>query len=150
MKRIFLFFSKKRASPKIKCLHQGSHYNLKEIYDAMNAEYFEGKLSLRISWSKTRNIQPRRRIVLGSYHQDQALIRINQRLDAPHIPYSFISFIVYHEMLHHVLPPLKRSHNGRRIHHLAFTEREAQFKHYAEVKALKKSLKNSWFATRSS
>lgn len=127
-------------------MHQGEHYNLQEIYDQINREYFEGKLSLQITWSGMKNHLPKRKVILGSYHQDQALIRIHRRLDQAHVPYHFISFIVYHEMLHHVLPPLKRTKNGRRIHHPEFVEQEKQFKEYELVKETKKSLKKGWFA----
>jgi hypothetical protein len=50
-------------------------------------------------------------------------------LDAAFVPRYFVEYIVYHEMLHHVLPP--RLQNGRReLHGPAFVARERQFENY--------------------
>lgn len=125
--------------------HQGDHYNLKEILTKINAQYFENKLNLPITWFGNKNRWPKTRIILGSYNQQNGLIKINRLLDQAHVPDHFVSFIVYHEMLHHVLPPLQRKSRGRRIHHRAFVEREKQFKDYALAKQFKNNLKNEMF-----
>ena len=47
---------------------------------------------------------PRRSIKLGSYSATERLIRVHPALDRPWVPRYFVSYIVYHEMLHHVIP----------------------------------------------
>lgn len=120
-------------------------YNLQEIYQQLNAQYFEGKLDLQIHWFGQREFSPKRRIVLGSYHSQKKLIRIHRVLDRPHVPDYFITFIIYHEMLHHVFPPIERKNRRRQIHHRAFLEEEKRFHNYALAEEFKKTLKNAWF-----
>lgn len=139
-----LFFPKKRMKRFVLC-YSGKHYNLKEIYDKLNAQYFESKLDLNITWVGNRNSTPRVRLMFGSYHREKKLIKIHRRLDQAHVPYYFISFVVYHEMLHHVLPPLKEKNQRRRIHHPAFIEKEKQFQEYALSQEFQKVMRASWF-----
>lgn len=149
LKKLFnLLVPQKRVRARRVLLKQrGEHYDLKEIYEQVNAHYFESKLDLPITWFGNKNGWPKTRITLGSYNQKNGLIKINRLLDQAHIPGHFVSFIVYHEMLHHVLPPLKRRSRGRRIHHRDFVAREKQFKDYALAKQFKKNLKKEAFKT---
>lgn len=127
--------------------HQGEHYHLKELYDQINHKYFESKLDLKIMWVGNKHSKPRRRVMFGSYNPDLQLIKIHRRLDQPHIPPYFISFVIYHEMLHHVAPPLKnRRKEKRRIHHSAFSQKEREFEHFLLVKAFRKKNKTVWFS----
>lgn len=129
-------------------VHQGEHYHLKQIYDQVNAQYFEGKLELRISWVGSKKSMPRTQVMFGSYNQKTKLIKIHRRLDQPHVPPHFIAFIVYHEMLHHVLPPILVNRRRRKVHHPAFLEREKQFDEYSLAKAFSDTMKKSWFSQR--
>jgi len=112
---------------------QGEHHNLKEIYDSVNAFYFENKLDIPIVWFGKRNTVPRSQIRFGSYNLKTSVVRINRVLDQPHVPGYFIAYIVYHEMLHHILPPIKIGRR-RSIHHQEFKKREKEFEHYALAK----------------
>lgn len=123
----------------------GKQYNLKEIYDEINARYFEDKLALGITWVGNGRSKPRRRVMFGSYNQRTQLIKIHRRLDEPHVPKHFVSYVVYHEMLHHVLPPIKGKRGKRSIHHSEFLDREKMFHEYALAKEYSKSVKTSWF-----
>lgn len=68
----------------------------------------------------------------GSYLPAKRLIRIHPALDQAFVPQSFVEFIVYHELLHHVIPPVRV--NGRyQIHSAAFRRREREFPAYAEA-----------------
>lgn len=123
----------------------GVHYNLDEIYAKVNQTYFEGKLNLHISWFNPKKTRYQRRIVLGSYHRDKNLVKINRILDQPDIPEYYISFIVYHEMLHHVAPPIQQRFQKRQIHHPEFKELEKKFHDYTLVKEFRKKSKHRWF-----
>jgi hypothetical protein len=64
----------------------------------------------------------------------EKLIRIHPALDQVFVPRYFVEFIVYHELLHHVIPPVRV--NGRyQIHSPAFRQREREFPAYAEAMA---------------
>lgn len=117
-----------------------SHYNLQQIYDGINAHYFEGKVDACIRWFGSRNFVPRYRVRLGSYNQRTRVIKIHRLLDKPSVPPYFISYIVYHEMLHHVLPPIRGRRGRRQIHHRAYNAREKEFLEYTEAKEYSKNL----------
>ena len=136
----------KRTPRKTRLTHQGEHYNVKNLYDKINHQYFEGKLDLPITWSGNKTSIARTKIVFGSYNQRTQLIKIHRRLDQPHIPEHFISFIIYHEMLHHVLPPILQKNRRRKIHHRTFKEREQQFQEYALAKSFREQLRMFHFS----
>jgi hypothetical protein len=137
--------AKKRQPRTIVLRTQGTHYDLKEIYDRVNDHYFEGKLPLHITWFSPKKGKYQRRIVLGSFHRDKNLIRINRVLDEADIPAYYISFIVYHEILHHVAPPIIQRFRKRQIHHSEFKRLEKQFEQYEQVKEFRKRSKTRWF-----
>ena len=112
---------------------QGRHHNLQEIFDRLNAHYFDGGIGARITWGpRTKRKRSRDSIKLGSYTVEDALIRIHPVLDAADVPDFFVEWVVYHEMLHevHDMPIV----DGRRVYHTAeFRRAEAQFERYAEA-----------------
>jgi hypothetical protein len=109
---------------------QGEVHDLQDIFDSLNARYFEGTIDARITWGQ-RTTKRRRRnsIKMGSYSVEDRLIRIHPSLDRKFVPRFFVEWIVYHEMLHqvHDIPLI----GGRRIFHTeAFLAQEAQFEQY--------------------
>ena len=145
LKSLFKLFTTKRKTRSHIIRIQGAHYNLKEIYDRLNAQYFEGKLLLAITWVSPKKTKYRRRILLGSFHPHLKLIKVNRLLDTAETPPYFIDFIVYHEMLHFVLPPIFQKNRSRQIHHRAFKEQEKKFQQYALAKAYREKSKGTWF-----
>lgn len=109
---------------------QGSFYNLKDLYDALNEEYFDNELNLMITWFGTRQQRNRTRITFGLYHDPLKLIKINRLLDSPVFPDYVVSFVIYHEMLHYVCPPYIDQNGLNKIHSKAFKAREKQFRHF--------------------
>jgi hypothetical protein len=110
----------------------GAHHDLSEIYAAINRRYFQGAVDAHITWGRdpsARSRAARRSIKLGSYTSRDRLIRVHPALDAGFVPRFFEENIVYHEMLHHVLPP-KLQHGRRELHGPAFKAREREFSHY--------------------
>ena len=144
MKRLLKFFRlKKRRNVILRAT--GAHHNLQAIYDQINANYFEGKLELGITWIGNRLARPRTRIVLGSYHLHQNVIRINRILDHPNIPHYFVAYIVYHEMLHSVIDGSLDRRGRYCFHSPAFKEREKEFEHYALAVEWEQKNKNALF-----
>ncbi|MCG6553805.1 MAG: SprT-like domain-containing protein [Candidatus Magnetominusculus sp. LBB02] len=111
---------------------QGKYHDLMAIYSSLNEEYFDGSLSVDITWGRrqTRGVYRKRR--LGSYDAAGSLIRIHPALDKPAVPRFFIEYIVYHEMLHAAIGI--RVKNGRRtIHGRDFKLRERLFRDYGRA-----------------
>ncbi len=112
----------------------GEHHDLRQIYDDLNARYFDNKIDAAITWGQ-RNGRPRRRnsIKMGSYAVEDRLIRIHRSLDRAFVPRFFVAWIVFHEMLHQVHDI--RVKNGRReFHTKEFMADEAMFEFYDEAK----------------
>jgi hypothetical protein len=115
-------------------LTQGSSHDLLVIYNAVNAKYFGGAVDALITWGRsgrrTAGVKaPRRSIKLGSYSATERLIRVHPALDRSWVPRYFVSYIVYHEMLHHVIPSSQGC--GRRmLHPPIFVARERLFRDF--------------------
>jgi hypothetical protein len=108
----------------------GTHHDLSEVYRTINQRYFDDAVNARITWGRDPHAsRARRSIKLGSYTARERLIRVHPALDAAFVPRFFIEYIVYHEMLHQVLPP-KLQHGRRDLHGPAFKARERQFADY--------------------
>jgi len=114
----------------------GEHHDLGLIYEELNAYYFDNSVEAQIGWGRMGTPPGRRRrrrsIKLGSYLSTGALIRVHPVLDAGWVPRFFVEYIVYHEMLHHVVEmPVQ---DGRRcMHGPDFKARERLFSRYAEA-----------------
>lgn len=146
-----LFFLKPQPPKKRTLQHTplGVHYNLQEIYDNLNARYFDGRLQLKITWFGNQSRPATSRRILGLYLFQEKVIKIHRLLDHPDFPPYFISYVVYHEMLHNVFPPLKKKRKQRRrIHHADFKEHEKKFAEYAEAKQWEKQNAAIFFSKR--
>jgi predicted metal-dependent hydrolase len=114
----------------------GSHHDLPAILTTLNGEYFDDEVDARIGWARMGRALGRRgrrrSIKLGSYRSRDALIRVHPVLDSTWVPDFFVHYIVYHEMVHHVVAmPVE---NGRRcLHGPEFRAREKQFARYDEA-----------------
>ncbi len=128
---------KKKPPRKISLIHKGKRFNVSDVFNRVNAEYFNGTISSSITWS-TRS--PKRSVAkrtLGSYTQETDLIRINPVLDSAGVPGYFLEFVVYHEMLHADMNNEPAS-NRRTVHSREFKKREKLFRHYDRAMAWEK------------
>ncbi len=123
------------AGPRAPAPPRGRHHDLQLIFDRLNADYFGGRVVARIGWGESRGHGRRRRsIKMGSYVHDARLIRIHPALDRPQIPDYYVAWVVYHEMLHQVVPPVKSK--GRTSFHSAeFRRLERAFRDAARAQA---------------
>ena len=86
---------------------------------------------VHITWGRrSEPRQPRRvSIKLGSYSAAQRLIRVHPALDRKWVPRYFVEYIIYHELLHHVIPAVQDC--GRALFHSPeFVHHEREFLHY--------------------
>jgi hypothetical protein len=108
------------------CSPQGKYYNLSDIFNRINHDYFNKRLKMPIiGW--TRKPATRR---LGFYDYTHNRLMVSSFLDNDIFPDYIIQGIVYHEMLHMIHPV--RHKNGRRVvHSKEFKGDEKKFRYYA-------------------
>jgi hypothetical protein len=107
---------------------QGKTYNLDDLFNKLNQEYFGGNLAKpRLAWSKINTYRK-----FGHYEPARDRVVMSLTLDDANIPKFVTEFVLFHELLH-------KSHgikwvNGKRmVHTPEFRADESQFKLYAEA-----------------
>lgn len=114
----------------------GRVHDLAEILATVARDHFDGPVDVGISWGRhgtpPRGRRRRRSIRLGTYTAEEQLVRVHPVLDRPWVPRFFVAFIVFHEVLHHVIPA--RVVDGRNVFHPPeFRERERRHPDYARA-----------------
>ncbi len=106
----------------------GSHHNLHEMYEHLNARYFERALPYpRLGWS-TRSW----RAQLGCFDPALNQIVINRALDRREVPGYVVGYVLYHEMLHQK-HPVRFERCRRASHSVEFRLEERQFSDYTRA-----------------
>ncbi len=126
---------------------KGRVYDLKEMYEALNREYFSVPLRLQITWFGERRRSAGKRVTFGLYHDPLRLIKINRLLDHCHFPFYFVSYVIYHEMLHYVCPSYVDANGQKQIHNKRFREREREFKYFKEAQQWVREHQNYLFTS---
>lgn len=116
-----------------KLVHEGKHYNVRLLYERLNRQYFDGKLALKITWYGHWGKRNASRVTFGQYYDALKLVKIHRILDDPFFPAYFVAFVVYHEMLHAVVPGYTDKRGRFRTHGEKFKEREREFEYYEEA-----------------
>ncbi len=124
-----------RKPKRIKIRTAGRFYNLLDIYDYLNNDYFNGKVSAAITWGARSPRRAARRRTLGSYSKNGGIIRINPVLDSGNVPGYYIEYVVYHEMLH---ADMDAGTGKGRAHSREFKRCERLFQHYEKALAWEK------------
>jgi hypothetical protein len=115
--------------------HEGTHFHLRGMFDDLNDRYFCGRLrGYKVVWGRRRKHRPREQFVFGTIQEEDRVIRINPALDQPFVPTWFLRYILYHEMLHSVVPDEKLRGNRRRVHTEEFNRREREFPQYRRAR----------------
>ncbi len=113
---------------------RGRHHDLREILDRLNAEHFGGAVDARIGWGFRGRGRRRRTMKTGVYLHEARLIRIHPALDRAEVPGFYVAAVVFHEMLHQVVPAAEGG--GRRVVHGAeFRRRERAYPDFARARA---------------
>jgi hypothetical protein len=108
---------------------RGRVHDLAAIFDRLNQGEFGGQVQARIGWGAVRTGRRRRTVKTGVYLHEARVIRIHPTLDRPEVPEFYVAAVVFHEMLHQVVPVHER--NGRRVVHGAeFRRREKAYADY--------------------
>lgn len=114
---------------------KGMVYDLRTLFDEVNAQYFGGAVDAAITWGRRPTVQRRRSIRFGSYSVEEHLIRIHPYLDNERVPEFFVRYIVYHEMLHAHLGIEESATGRRRIHTVEFNRIERAYPDFHRAEA---------------
>jgi hypothetical protein len=101
---------------------QGRHFDLSEMFDSLNGQFFAGTLERpHLGWS-TRSWRRQ----FGCYDPGPNQILLNRRMDHPFVPQFVVEYVLYHEMLH-VKHPTRRSGCSLISHSREFRAEEKLF-----------------------
>jgi len=115
--------------------HEGRYFDLRRIFDRLNRRHFRGQLrDYEVMWGRRRRHRPKDHFVFGTIQEEDRVIRINPLLDQPFVPLSFLKYVLYHEMLHSVVPDEKLRNGRRRVHTEEFNRREQRFPGYRRAR----------------
>lgn len=123
------------ARPAARLITAGRAHDLAKLAEAVRAEHFAAELAALppLTWGRFSRTGTRRTLRLGSCDPDGPLVRIHPVLDSDAVPEFFVKFILFHELLHVVLPP-RSDRNGRWVHHgTEFRRRERAHPDHARV-----------------
>src|SRR5438552_7752258 len=109
---------KKKAKTKRKLAHpklpmqgqlnlrqEGTHCDLRPIFDDLNRRYFRGRLrDYKGMWGRRRKRRPREYFIFGTIQEEDCVIRINPALDQPVVTLWFLRYVRYHETIHSTSP----------------------------------------------
>ena len=69
-----------------------------------------------VTWGRRGGVRAKRSLQLGCYASENHLIRMHPVLDQSFVPAWFVSYVLFHELLHAALPT-EQSAGGRTVHH---------------------------------
>ncbi len=115
--------------------NEGRYFDLREIFDRINARHFRNRLrNYTVEWGRRRKQRPKAYFVFGTIQEEDRVIRINPSLDQPFVPMWFLEYVMYHEMLHSVVPDEVLPGGRRRVHTDEFYRREKEFPQYRRAR----------------
>ena len=115
--------------------HEGRYFDLRDVFDRINARHFRNRLrNYTVEWGRRRKQRPKAYFVFGTIQEEDRVIRINPSLDQPFVPMWFLEYVMYHEMLHSVVPDEVGPGGRRRIHTDEFYRREKEFPQYRRAR----------------
>ena len=115
--------------------HEGRYFDLQRIFADLNQRYFRNRLrGYEVKWGRRRKHRPKEYFIFGSIQEEDRVIRINPLLDQPFVPGWFLRYVLYHEMLHSVVPDEPAGRGRRRVHTEEFNRREQKFPGYRRAR----------------
>jgi len=114
---------------------RGFHYDLEEIFEGLNRQFFHGLLARPLmTWSRLRA-----RNSLAHYDPAHNAIVVSRIFDHARVPRYALEYIVYHEMLH-LKHPVKLRGSRRCVHGPEFQAEEKLFPELERAKSFLKTL----------
>ncbi|MBN1962737.1 MAG: hypothetical protein JW841_17540 [Deltaproteobacteria bacterium] len=115
---------------------QGRFHDLRTIFNELNQTFFHNQVQVNITWGFASPRRYRRSIQLGLYLPNDRLIRIHPALDQAFVPHYYVTWIVFHEMLHDVFGI--DQNRKQAVHPPELKVVEQTFPHYALCKQWEK------------
>lgn len=112
---------------------KGREHDLIPLFHELNHAYFKGSIEVCITWYGAWGHKNRSRVTFGQYLETSRLIKIHRILDDPFVPPLFLSYVLFHEMLHVVIPGQIDAKGRLCLHGSEFKNRERTFAHYEEA-----------------
>jgi hypothetical protein len=114
---------------------QGEYYNLDEVFERLNRQYFDGLMGRpQLGWSRGKS-----RSMLGHFDPSHNAIIISRIFDQKGAPAIALEYVMFHEMLH-LQYPVDHTGMRRRVHTKEFREAEKKFPRLKEAKEALKRL----------
>ncbi len=114
---------------------EGRYYNLEEVFDTLNAQFFGGLLGRpELTWSEGHAKRS-----LGHYDAAHNTIVVSRVFDRPSSPRYAVEYLLYHEMLH-LKHPVRMRGLRRCVHSREFKAEERLFPRLEEALAFIKRL----------
>lgn len=114
---------------------EGRYFDLRAIFDRLNTRHFRNRLrNYKVIWGRKRKQLPREYFVFGSIQEEDRVIRINPWLDQRFVPLWFLEYVLYHEMLHAVVPDERGLGTRCCVHTAEFNRREREFRFYERAR----------------
>lgn len=105
---------------------KGTFRDLADLHARVSQAFLGGPERVppvRVTWSSRAGYR-----VFGHHDGDVDTIVISRSLDDPNVPEAVVAFVLYHELLHHVMDTRRRGVSERRsVHPPAFRRRERRF-----------------------
>ena len=114
---------------------EGRYFDLRGLFNKLNARHFGSRLrGYKVVWGRKRRERPKEYFIFGTIQEEDRVIRINPWLDQRFVPLWFLEYILYHEMLHAVVPDKERGDGRRCVHTDEFNRREREFRFYKRAR----------------
>ncbi len=114
---------------------EGRYFDLRGLFNKLNARHFGNRLrGYKVVWGRKRREPPKEYFIFGTIQEEDRVIRINPWLDQKFVPLWFLEYILYHEMLHAVVPDKARGNGRRCVHTDEFNRREREFRFYKRAR----------------
>ncbi len=114
---------------------RGEYYDLEEIFERLNRQYFDGLMGRpQLGWSRRPS-----RGMLGHFDPSHNAIIISRIFDTAKAPELALEYVMFHEMLH-LRYPVDHSGARRRVHTKEFRAAEKAFGRLKEAKEMLRKL----------
>ncbi|MDQ3001381.1 MAG: hypothetical protein M3Y08_08985 [Fibrobacterota bacterium] len=108
---------------------KGAHHDLDASFREVNAQYFQGSLDAKLTWSARLGGLSTHSIAEDGQGKLYHLISISRGYDSAEVTPEILGGVVYHECLHIAIPP-KRENGRRVVHGPDFRKREREYGFY--------------------
>ncbi len=124
-----------------KAVGLGTTHDLGQLVAELREETLAGQFEVEsdkptlpaLTWGRRAKSRSRHTLQLGSYSPESHLIRIHPVLDQEAVPAWFVRYVLFHELLHALIPAQQVGSRRWRHHCPDFRKRESEYEDYARA-----------------